>query len=691
MGIIVGIIKRILKLVLYGALFAAFIVLIPNLPPYTKFTRIELEPTQALVGPLAPNDVLNNAEALFKDKLLGPEVFQIWNGEIYTGLATGEIVKVSPGGHVTFVTKIGQPCTSTLQEHICGRPLGFVIDEKNKLLYVADAYYGIWKVNLVTDKKQLLVSPRVPIDGRIPKLFNSVALDKNGNLYWTDSSTDFQLKDGAFAALVDPTGRLFHYDAAKNVSKVLLDDIWFANGVLLSPDNDYVLVAESSRFRIIKYYIDGPKKGTSEVFVAGLPGTPDVLRALPDGSGVLVSLYVAFDHERPLITKTMAAAPLARKFVARLARLIEIPFEFLQSQFPNYIFENIVYQIGNFGSTGMITIGKTGLVQMDWNGNIVASYYNTDGSLLHISDAIVVKDKLYTGCPHLQNYIGVVPAPPQLIKAFTKKAPVRDQPKVESKPQEPNKPKVEQKAIPKNDKPVKQTTPPTTTQKPTTKVPKEEVKQNTVDKKVDPKSVPKQKEEPKPKAQAEVRKEAKAIPKQEEKPKVIPKEAKPEPKVVAKDTNTKPKVAPQAEAKPKTAQKEDNLQAKATPQTKPADKNQESQGKPAKVTENKIPKTNDVKPEASKKESVQSKVTDQAGAKATKAPEAKSQAQNVNTKPATDPKKPKNKAEETKKPKAESKTIPIVEHIPSDTAKPTKEKLKVIKKSGPQEIPNPNL
>lgn len=85
--------------------------------------------------------------------------------------------------------------------------MGFVIDEKNKLLYVADAYYGIWKVNLVTDKKQLLVSPRVPIDGRIPKIFNSVALHKNGDLFWTDSSSDFSLRDGLLTLLTDPSGR----------------------------------------------------------------------------------------------------------------------------------------------------------------------------------------------------------------------------------------------------------------------------------------------------------------------------------------------------------------------------------------------------------------------------------------------------------------------------------------------------
>jgi len=33
------------------------------------------------------------------------------------------------------------------EEHICGRPLGLNVD-KNGFLYVADAYYGIFKVNV---------------------------------------------------------------------------------------------------------------------------------------------------------------------------------------------------------------------------------------------------------------------------------------------------------------------------------------------------------------------------------------------------------------------------------------------------------------------------------------------------------------------------------------------------------------
>lgn len=67
---------------------------------------------------------------------------------------------------------------------------------------------------------------------------------------------------------------------AKNESKVLLDNLWFTNGLVLSPDNQFVVVAETCKLRLLKYYIDGPKKGKSEVFADGLPGEFIIKRAL---------------------------------------------------------------------------------------------------------------------------------------------------------------------------------------------------------------------------------------------------------------------------------------------------------------------------------------------------------------------------------------------------------------------------
>lgn len=652
MGFIFSFIKKILKLSiklsLYLFVFAAIIVLIPNLPPYTKFTSIELAPTQPRVGPLAPNDVLNNAEQKYKGKLLGPEAFQLLNNELYTSLSTGEIVKISPGGHVTFVTKVGQPCSGLSKEHICGRPLGFQIDDSGKTLYVADAYHGIWKVDLKTDKKQLLVSPRVEINKRQPKLFNSVALAKNGDFYWTDSSSDFNLKDAAIALLTDPSGRVLHYNAAKNESKVLVDNVWFPNGIVLSPEHDFLVFCESAKFRLMKHYVAGPKKGTTEVFVEGLPGAPDNLRALPDGSGVLVALYTVFDDDNPLLSRSMSTTPVVKKFLARLQRLIEIPFEYLNTVYPHVLFEDVVYHIGHFKSVSGLTPGMSGILQVDWTGNIVASYFNTDGSLKHISDAIVYEDKLYTGNAHVQDFIGVMPVPPQLKKAF-KSSSKAELPKVETKP-----PKVKQ------EKPAEQIKP-----------------------KVVPKAEQKPKVEEKPKVEQK--------PKVEEKPKVQPKpkveEKKEVPKVVkpvetVKATEKKPNIPKEATkpttkappSKPEVPKKTTQAPEQPKPTTaKPAVKTTPPPKAPEKVTPP-PPKTTPTP--------------------ASPPPKAATSPSKPVDKKTEEPKKTQNpKQEESSKPKSKPKEqIPIKEEIPSDTVKPPKETLKVIKKGGvPTEIPAPKL
>jgi hypothetical protein len=46
---------------------------------------------------------------------------------------------------------------ATYEEAKCGRPLGMAMDTLGNNLVVADAYYGIWLVNLDNNKKQVLV------------------------------------------------------------------------------------------------------------------------------------------------------------------------------------------------------------------------------------------------------------------------------------------------------------------------------------------------------------------------------------------------------------------------------------------------------------------------------------------------------------------------------------------------------
>lgn len=45
--------------------------------------------------------------------------------------------------------------------------MGLAFDTQGNNLIVADAYYGIWSVNLANGKKSQLVSPTEELDGKV--------------------------------------------------------------------------------------------------------------------------------------------------------------------------------------------------------------------------------------------------------------------------------------------------------------------------------------------------------------------------------------------------------------------------------------------------------------------------------------------------------------------------------------------
>jgi sugar lactone lactonase YvrE len=71
---------------------------------------------------------------------------------------------------------------------------------------------------------------------------------------------------------------LRYIPSTKSVS-VLLKDLYFANGVALSKNEDFLLVNETYRYRIKRYWLKGPKVGTSDIFIDNLPGFPDGVSA----------------------------------------------------------------------------------------------------------------------------------------------------------------------------------------------------------------------------------------------------------------------------------------------------------------------------------------------------------------------------------------------------------------------------
>ncbi|KNA19742.1 hypothetical protein SOVF_058700, partial [Spinacia oleracea] len=196
----------------------------------------------------------------------------------YVGVSDGRILKWEGTSWNLFaVTSSNRSNTcdgtnSTPVEQKCGRPLGLKFNMKTCELYIVDSSYGLVKVGR---DGGVATSLATGVQG-IPFMFlNDLDIDsESGAIYFTDTSSTYHRWEYLESiATFEQSGRLIKYDMNTKALTVLLRDLYFANGVALSKNKDFILVAETSAFRVIRYWLNGPKLGTSEVFlkVDGLP------------------------------------------------------------------------------------------------------------------------------------------------------------------------------------------------------------------------------------------------------------------------------------------------------------------------------------------------------------------------------------------------------------------------------------
>jgi sugar lactone lactonase YvrE len=106
------------------------------------------------------------------------------------------------------------------------------------------------------------------------------------------------------------------YDPATKTTAILMDPLYFANGVAVARDGSFVLVNETYRYRITRLWLTGPRSGTSDVFIDGLPGFPDGISQ--SGRGTFwVSLFTVrnapadFMAPRPFLKRMLSKLPHA--------------------------------------------------------------------------------------------------------------------------------------------------------------------------------------------------------------------------------------------------------------------------------------------------------------------------------------------------------------------------------------------
>ncbi|XP_058652390.1 adipocyte plasma membrane-associated protein isoform X2 [Onychostoma macrolepis] len=323
-----GKVFRVTLLTLVAFLFFPLLVVIFLLESPVQPEAFSLSEPPLMTGCYEPNLKLRQAERLFEERLIGPESLANIGDVFYTGTADGKIVKIEGGNFHVLATLGKPPCGSREYEHTCGRPLGIRVGP-NGTLFVADAYLGLFEVNPVTGKM---------VGGRRLGFVNDLDVTQDGKkLYFTDSSSRWQRRD--FMHLImeaTADGRVLEYDLETKEVTVMMENLRFPNGIQLFPDEESVLVAETTMARIRRVHVSGLNKGGMDTFIDNLPGFPDNIRRSSSG-GYWVAMSAVrpnpgfsmldFLSQRPWLKKLifkLFSQDTLLKFVPRYSLVVEL-------------------------------------------------------------------------------------------------------------------------------------------------------------------------------------------------------------------------------------------------------------------------------------------------------------------------------------------------------------------------------
>jgi sugar lactone lactonase YvrE len=261
-------------------------------------------PPPARTGPLAPNERLRGVEWVGRGRIPDPEATAIDPaGRVHAGAGDGRVLRVEPAtGAVSTVASTG------------GRPMGLAFDDQGRL-YVADARRGLLRISPAGE-----VSVLADREGSLPFAFtDDVSVAPDGMVYFTDASDRFGVGNYRDDILEHGgRGRLLSFDPRTSRTATLLAGLQFANGVAVSGDGTYLVLAETGSHRLLRFWLAGPRRGSAEPFAEGLPGYPDNVTWSPERRAFWVALW-----PRVPVADALAPHPFLRKVVLRLPRWLQ--------------------------------------------------------------------------------------------------------------------------------------------------------------------------------------------------------------------------------------------------------------------------------------------------------------------------------------------------------------------------------
>lgn len=248
-----------------------------------------------------PNEGLARADRLLSGQVIGPESIAFdASDQLYAGTTDGKIIRMQRGGPVEVFADTG------------GRPLGMKF-APDGALWVADAMKGLLRVD-ADGKIEVMVRE---VEGARFGFLNDVVITQSAVVYVSDSSTKWGYGDQVFDVLESvPSGRVIRFEPATRTTTVIARGLAFANGLALAPDESYLLVCETARYRIARIWLQGDRKHLVETYVDNLPGFPDNITLSPRDTWWIALFSIRKPlldavHPYAFLKDTLAALPEA--------------------------------------------------------------------------------------------------------------------------------------------------------------------------------------------------------------------------------------------------------------------------------------------------------------------------------------------------------------------------------------------
>jgi sugar lactone lactonase YvrE len=305
-----------------------------------------------LEGILKTNELLQKTEWIDLKGWYGPEDIAIDKaGNLYCGVHKkndfehGAIVKIDKSGTLSVF------CDT--EKWVAG--LHF--DAKGNLI-ACDQKRGLTSINPQGEITVLATKDEYDRPFLIP---NDVDIASDGKIYFSSTSSQYSFSQAnalKVALEARPDGGLFCYDPSTKSVETLIDSSFFGNGVAVAQDDAFVLMVDLAKYRVLRYWLKGAKKGTIDLFIDNLPGLPNGISRRADGS-----FWVGFSSCRN---------------------------DDLDSFHPSVWTKKLVYALPDFMKPAMQAYGI--VMHLSATGEILKTYYDTSGERVPEASSVEEQD-----------------------------------------------------------------------------------------------------------------------------------------------------------------------------------------------------------------------------------------------------------------------------------------------------------